>query len=367
LAGLFASSKQILGHARFDSARKRRVLLMAAAARRLPVVQVDSGVEASFSEVLAKHGLGKVVRGRVRTLQVNMGKLCNMACLHCHVEAGPKRTEIMPREVADRIVDIVAANPGVEVVDITGGAPELNPSFPWLVTEARRLGREVIDRCNLTVLFEPGLEGMASFLAAHEVHVVASLPCYQAENVEKQRGQGAFGKSIEALKRLNTLGYGRSGTKLKLDLVYNPSGAYLPPAQGKLEAQYKDELGRLFGVEFNQLLTITNMPIKRFAHFLERTGRSAAYTSLIVNHFNPQTVPVLMCRSLLSVSWDGRLYDCDFNQMLDMELESANVTPARSVWNITSLGGLEGCQVATAGHCFGCAAGNGSSCTGALR
>ncbi len=335
-------------------------------ARKLPLLQPEE-TGPSFAKVLREHGLGALVRARVRTLQVNVGKLCNMACHHCHVEAGPKRTEIMPRDVAERVVDLLAANPGVETLDLTGGAPELNPSFRWLVAEARRLGREVIDRCNLTVLFEPGMSDLAEFFAAHEVHVVASLPCYQAENVEKQRGRGAFDKSIDALKKLNALGYGRAGSRLRLDLVYNPVGASLPPSQSRLEARYKEELGRLFGIEFHQLLTITNMPIKRFAHLLERTGQYEAYMSLLVNHFNPATVPELMCRSLLSVGWDGRLYDCDFNQMLEIDLGAARATHARTVWDVTSLDELAGCRIATGSHCFGCTAGAGSSCGGALR
>jgi len=334
------------------------VLLMgASAAARLPVLGPDDAPAPPFARVLHDHGLGDLVRTRVTTLQVNVGKLCNMACHHCHVEAGPKRTEIMPRAVAERVIELVAANPAVEVVDLTGGAPELNPSFRWLVTEVRRLGREVIDRCNLTVLFEPSMDDMAQFLAAHGVRVVASLPCYQAENVEKQRGRGVFDRSIEAIRRLNALGYGRPASPLGLDLVYNPVGASLPPPQGRLEARYKEELGRL--------LTITNMPIKRFAHLLERTGQYEAYMGLLVNHFNPGTVPELMCRSLLSVGWDGRLFDCDFNQMLEIGLGAARDT--RTVWDVTSLDELAGCRVATGSHCFGCAAGTGSSCAGALR
>ncbi len=330
-----------------------------AAARRLPVFNDGP----SFDETLHEHGLGPLVRGRVTMLQVNVGKLCNMACHHCHVEAGPKRTEIMPRRVAERIVELLGQNPGVGILDLTGGAPELNPSFRWLVGQARRLGRRVVDRCNLTILFEPGMEDLAEFLAAHEVDVVASLPCYRAENVEKQRGRGAFDKSIEALRRLNGLGYGRAGSALKLDLAYNPVGAFLPPAQAKLEAKYKEELARLFGIEFHQLLTITNMPIKRFAHFLERTGQYEAYMGLLVNHFNSGTVPELMCRSLVSVGWDGKLYDCDFNQMLEVPLGAG----ARFVWDVSSLDKLVGSRVATGSHCFGCTAGAGSSCSGALR
>jgi len=320
-----------------------------------------------FGEALRDHGLSSLARTWVRTLQVNVGKLCNMACHHCHVEAGPKRTEIMPRRIAERVVELIAANPRVEVVDLTGGAPELNPNFHWLVEQSRRLGRQVIDRCNLTIFFEPGMEELPEFLRAHEVHIIASLPCYQAENVEKQRGRGAFDKSIEALKRLNALGYGRPTSSLKLDLAYNPVGAFLPPPQARLEAKYKEELGRLFGIQFHQLLTITNMPIKRFAQFLDRSGQREAYMGLLVNHFNPRTVPELMCRSLVSVGWDGRLYDCDFNQMLEIELGAAGETGVRTIWDIDSLEQLAGRPVATASHCFGCTAGSGSSCSGALR
>lgn len=329
----------------------------------LPIIAAD---RPSFDESLRAAGAGPLLRGPVTTLQVNVGKLCNMACHHCHVEAGPKRTEIMSREVAARVVDVLAANPGVDLVDLTGGAPELNPSFRWLVAEVRRLGRRLIDRCNLTVLFEPGMEELAGFLADHQVEVVASLPCYQRENVEKQRGKGAFGKSVEALRLLNGLGYGRPGSGLVLDLVYNPVGPSLPPAQASLEGAYRRELGELFGIEFSRLLTIANMPIKRFAHLLERTGQQEAYMSLLVNHFNAATVPGLMCRSLMSVGWDGRLYDCDFNQMLEIPLGADTGRP-RTVWTLNSLDALEGARVATADHCYGCTAGAGSSCGGALR
>ncbi len=317
----------------------------------------------SFDEALDGHGVPALVRGRVRTLQVNVGKRCNMACHHCHVEAGPKRTESMPRRVAERLIELLAKNPQVEAVDFTGGAPELNPHFRWLVEEARRLGKRVSDRCNLTVLFEPGLSDLPEFLAAHQVEIVASLPCYSAANVEAQRGRGAFDKSIEALLLLNRLGYGRPGSALKLSLVYNPVGASLPPLQARLEAEYKEQLWGHFGIEFHDLLTITNMPIKRFAHLLEREDNLEGYMSLLVNHFNADTVSGLMCRSLLSVSWDGQLYDCDFNQMLEMPLGAG----ARTIWDVESLAELEHGRVATASHCFGCTAGAGSSCSGALR
>jgi radical SAM/Cys-rich protein len=334
-------------------------------AHRLPVIETDSPNLRSdrFADQLRERELWPLTRFAVVTLQVNVGKRCNQACHHCHVEAGPKRTEIMPRSVAERVIELLERTPTVALVDITGGAPELNPHFRWLVKEARRLGRQIIDRCNLTVLFEPGMDDLADFLAAHDVRIVASLPCYQAENVESQRGRGVFNLSIEALRQLNQLGYGRPGSGLALDLVYNPLGASLPPAQAELEGRYKDELLSRFGVVFNQLLTITNMPIKRFAHMLDRTGQHEAYMGLLVNHFNPSTVAGLMCRSLVSVGWDGQLYDCDFNQMLALPLGAG----AATVWDIESLDSLCGAPVATGNHCFGCTAGAGSSCSGALQ
>jgi radical SAM/Cys-rich protein len=316
-----------------------------------------------FDGVLRGHGLGPLRRGAVTTLQVNVGKRCNQACHHCHVDAGPKRPEMMTRAVAERVAAVIAANPEVAVVDVTGGAPELNPSFRWLVREARRAGRRVIDRCNLTVLLEPEQEDLADFLAAHDVEVTASLPCYGPENVERQRGVGVFDRSIAALRRLNALGYGRPGSSRRLDLVYNPVGAFLPPEQAALEAQYRHELAHRFGVEFHRLLTITNMPIKRFADQLERTGAATAYMSLLVNHFNASTVDGLMCRSLVSVGWDGALYDCDFNQMLELPLAAG----PRTIFDVESLASLAGGTIATAAHCFGCTAGAGSSCGGAIQ
>ncbi|HWP65350.1 MAG TPA: arsenosugar biosynthesis radical SAM (seleno)protein ArsS [Candidatus Limnocylindria bacterium] len=318
-----------------------------------------------FAQVLAAHGLPPLRRDSATTLQVNVGKLCNQACHHCHVEAGPKRPERMGEAVASRVLELLAASPSVETLDVTGGAPELNPCFRRLVAEARRLGRRVIDRCNLTVLFEPGQDDLPEFLAAHGVDVVASLPCYTAANVEAQRGHGVFDKSIRALQRLNALGYG-GGRGLRLDLVYNPVGAFLPPAQAELEARYREELQQSFGIVFDRLLTITNMPIKRFAEALARQGAAAAYQSLLVNHFNPETVGGLMCRSLVSVGWDGRLYDCDFNQMLELPLADGRAGTPRTVWDFGTLDETAGLPVATADHCFGCTAGAGSSCGGAL-
>lgn len=315
-----------------------------------------------FLETLQKSGVGTMIRGPVKTLQVNVGKLCNMACHHCHVDAGPKRTEIMPEAVAARIVELLKRNTGVDVLDLTGGAPELNPNFRRLVTAARRMDRRIIDRCNLTVLFEPGQSDLADFLAAEQVEVVASLPCYLSENVERQRGRGAFDKSIQALKALNALGYGIPGSPLKLNLVYNPTGPFLPPDQAKLEANYRAELSKHFGLQFHSLLTITNMPIKRYAHALARDIALEAYMGLLVNHFNPATVPGLMCKSLLSVSWDGRLFDCDFNQMLDLPLGAG----PRTVFDCDSFAEFEQKPITTASHCYGCTAGAGSSCSGAL-
>ena len=315
-----------------------------------------------FADRLAREGLAPLRRGPVRTLQVNVTRRCNLACHHCHVESGPKRSEALGREGAARVLELLEANPQVEVLDLTGGAPELSEHFRRLVTGARRLGRRVIDRCNLTVLFEPGQEDTAEFLAAQGVELIASLPCYARENVDRQRGRGVFAGSIEGLRLLNRLGYGRPGSPLRLDLVYNPQGPSLPPAQAELEARYRAELGALFGIEFHRLLTLANMPIRRFARQLERTGRHAAYLSLLANHFNPATVPELMCRHLLSVDHAGRLYDCDFNQALDLPFPG----PEETIWDVEDLRALEGRPIATAGHCFGCTAGAGSSCGGAL-
>ena len=317
----------------------------------------------NFEAALLRHGLEPLRRGPTATLQINVGKLCNQACLHCHVDAGPKRTEIMTEAVAERLLELLEATPSIMQVDITGGAPELNPNFRRLVGRSRELGRAVIDRCNLTVLFERGCEDLGEFLAAHRVQVVASLPCYTAGNVDAQRGRGVFDKSIRALRELNALGYGKAGSSLELNLVYNPLGGSLPPEQGRLEADYKRQLRDGFGIEFNRLFTITNMPISRFRSDLERSGKLPGYMKLLDEHFNPATVPGLMCRSLVSVGWDGTLYDCDFNQMLEIGLGGRR----RTVWDFQDFSGLTGEGIATAAHCFGCTAGAGSSCGGALE
>ena len=313
-----------------------------------------------FDATLARHGLSAIRRESVRTIQVNVGKLCNQACHHCHVDAGPRWTEIMTRATAERVIEILASSPGVTTLDITGGAPELNPNFAMLVERARALDRTVIVRCNLTVTLEPAMEWLVDFYRRERVELICSLPCYTAENVDQQRGIGVFEKSISAMRQLNAAGFGRG--KLRLDLVYNPLGASLPPPQAELETRYRSELLSNFGITFDRLLTITNMPIARFAHQLATTGDHAKYMSLLVNHFNPATVDALMCRTLVSIGWDGRLYDCDFNQMLEIPLGGAN----RTIWDIDDVGALSGKRIATASHCFGCTAGAGSSCGGAI-
>ncbi len=321
-----------------------------------------------YEFVLRRHGLWPLRREPVQTLQVNVGKLCNQACHHCHVDAGPKRTEIMTRPTAERVIALLAASPGVETIDLTGGAPELNPHFAFLVEQARALGRQVIVRCNLTVLFVSGMEHLPQFYRDQGVQLICSLPCYTAENVDGQRGQGVFQRSIEALQLLNRLGYGCAGSPLTLNLVYNPLGAFLPPPQPALETRYREELGRLFGIEFHHLFTITNMPIRRFADQLQRWGKYDEYMGLLVNHFNPQTLPGLMCRSLVSVGWEGTLYDCDFNQMLELPIRSwgGPVTRPLTVCDVACLDEVAGLEIRTAAHCFGCTAGAGSSCGGVL-
>jgi len=316
----------------------------------------------TFDEALER-SCGPLLRGPASTLQINVGKLCNQACHHCHVDAGPRRTEVMTAETAERLLHLLAATPAIGTVDITGGAPELNPNFRRLVTRSRELDREVIDRCNLTVLFEPGMAGLSEFLAEYKVQIIASLPCYTAPNVDAQRGRGVFDKSIRALQRLNTLGYGKPGSSLTLHLVYNPLGACLPPEQSRLEADYKRQLREHFGIEFHRLFTLANMPISRFADSLRRSGNYGDYMALLAGNFNPSTVAELMCRSLINVGWDGGLYDCDFNQMLGIGIGGRRAT----VWDLETFSHMEGQLIATGMHCFGCTAGAGSSCGGALQ
>jgi radical SAM/Cys-rich protein len=318
--------------------------------------------DTSFTATLAVHGMKPLRRDRLEILQVNLGKLCNQACHHCHVDASPTRTEIMDEATARRVGDLIESSQ-VGVVDFTGGAPELNPHFRSLVKRARRRGASVTVRCNLTVLFVAGQEDLAHFYRDNDVALICSLPCYTAENVDRQRGEGVFTRSIEALRLLNRVGYGLLGTGLSLDLVYNPGGASLPPPQRDLEARYRSELRALFGIEFGRLLTITNMPIRRFAEQLQRRGEYERYMSLLVESFNPAAAAGVMCRTLLSVGWDGRLYDCDFNQMLELSVGAAR---PHTIWDIDDLRVLVNERITTAAHCFGCTAGAGSSCGGAL-
>jgi radical SAM/Cys-rich protein len=304
-----------------------------------------------------------ISRRRLDTLQVNVGYVCNQTCLHCHVNAGPTRTEAMTREVADQVLEYLAAS-GATTLDITGGAPELNAHFRHLVAGARSLGACVIDRCNLTVLFEPGQEDLARFLAMNRVEIVASLPCYTAERVDRQRGEGVYERSIAAIKALNALGYGREGTGLTLDLVYNPQGPSLPPSQQKLEADYKRILGEKFGIVFNQLYTLANMPIQRFGSTLVTKGQFRDYMKLLRSSHSDANLDSVMCRSLVSVDWQGYLYDCDFNQMLGLPLRIAGKPRAHLRDAIGR--DLDGNAIVVRDHCYGCTAGQGSSCGGAL-
>jgi len=315
----------------------------------------------AFEEKLVQIGQWPLKAAGVETLQVNVGKLCNQTCRHCHVDAGPTRTEIMTREIAELVVDVLRRY-DIKTADITGGAPELNPSFDYLVTEARSLGRHVIDRCNLTVFFVEGKQYLPEFLRDHQVEITASLPCYLEKNVEAQRGKGVFTKSIEALQWLNWLGYGQPGTGLVLNLVYNPIGPSLPPPQPQLEADYRKQLGENYGVVFNRLYTLTNMPINRFLLDLTRHGNYERYMELLLEKFNPTTVEGLMCRSLVSVGWDGTLYDCDFNQMLEMPVNHGLPNHLRDFDAFL----LARREIRTGAHCFGCTAGSGSSCMGSL-
>jgi len=303
-------------------------------------------------------------RGRLETLQVNLGYLCNQTCLHCHVNAGPRRKEIMTQETVQTVLDFLAARQ-IKTLDLTGGAPEMNPHFRFLVSQASAMGVRVIDRCNLTILEEEGYEDMAAFMAEHGVEVVASLPCYLGSNVDAQRGKGVFDQSIRALQQLNQLGYGIEGSDLTLTLVYNPQGAVLPPAQQELEAAYKRELHLRFGIAFNQLFTITNMPIKRFGSTLISRGEFASYMQLLKEAYSEENLPGVMCRNLISVDWQGYVYDCDFNQMLDLPMHEASGN--RSHLSDLMQADITGRAITVMDHCYGCTAGQGSSCGGALE
>lgn len=307
-------------------------------------------------------------RRSVSTLQVNLGYVCNQTCQHCHVNAGPQRTESMDSATVDAVIDSLRRL-GIGTLDLTGGAPELNPHFRRLVTAARSAGVRVIDRCNLTILFEPGQQDLAAFLAEHQVEVTASLPCYLEENVDGQRGAGVYQTSIQALRRLNELGYGAAQGRadsgaLQLNLVYNPTGPFLPPSQVELEADYRRMLGEQFDIRFDRLLTLTNMPIKRFGSMLVSKGMFDEYMSLLRQAHRPQNLDSVMCRDLVSIDWQGRVYDCDFNQMLGLPTR----VPSQGLMHISDLTLpvlLDG-PIAVRDHCYGCTAGQGSSCGGAL-
>ena len=303
-------------------------------------------------------------RQATATLQVNLGYRCNQSCVHCHVNAGPNRTEMMDAGTMALIPQVLAAR-GIGTLDLTGGAPELHPGFRALVSEARALGVRVIDRCNLTILSEPGHEDLAESLAGQDVEVVASLPCYSADNVDRQRGKGVFERSIDGLLRLNALGYGQPGSGRVLNLVYNPQGAVLPPEQARLEADYRRELAAHFGIVFNQLFALANMPIQRFGSMLISKGQFNGYIRLLKDNHRDANLAQVMCRSLISVDWLGRLYDCDFNQQLDLPMVSGAEAGRRHLRDLLQAD-ADGAPIRVAEHCYGCTAGNGSSCGGAL-
>ena len=313
--------------------------------------------------LLANTDFPPITRRRLETLQVNLGYVCNQTCLHCHVNAGPTRTESMTRETADLVLRYLAAS-GAGILDITGGAPEINPQFRHLVRSAREAGVRVIDRCNLTILSEPGHEDLALFLATQRVEIVASLPCYTPELVDRQRGAGVYERSIAGIQALNALGYGREASGLPLDLVYNPQGPSLPPSQVQLEADYKRILGDKFGIVFNRLFTLANMPIQRFGSMLVTKGQFNGYMALLRGAHREENLDAVMCRSLVSVDWQGYLYDCDFNQMLGLPL----VVAGRKRPHVKDMmdRDLDGNPIVVRDHCYGCTAGQGSSCGGAL-
>ncbi len=316
---------------------------------------------APFERRLNQAGLFPLHATGITVFQINVGKLCNQTCRHCHVDAGPDRTETMSKETVDLCLAALAKT-DIPTVDITGGAPELNPNFRWLVEQARALGRHVMDRCNLSVLLLPSQADLAEFLAAHRVEIIASLPAYLASQTDAQRGEGIFEKSVEALRLLNRLGYGQPGSGLVLNLVHNPVGAFLPPKQEAIETQFRRELKRLHDVEFTHLYTITNMPISRFLEFLIESGNYEAYMDRLATAFNPTAAAGVMCRSMISVGWDGTLYDCDFNQMLNLPVDEGMPHHIRDFDPIR----LNARRIVTGNHCYGCTAGAGSSCGGAV-
>lgn len=314
--------------------------------------------------LLTKTDFPSLRRAPLRTLQVNLGYLCNMTCVHCHVAAGPNRTERMSRATAETVLAFLECHPEIELLDLTGGAPEMNAHFSLLVTESRRLGRRVMDRCNLTILEAPAYEGLGQFLADNKVEIVASLPCYSEGNVDKQRGKGTYESSVAALQRLNGLGYAHPDSGLLLHLVYNPLGPSLPPGQRKLKQDYQQRLWDEHRIRFNELFVITNMPVGRFGSILVSKGQMDDYLKLLKNAYEPANLANVMCRTLISVDWQGYVYDCDFNQMLDLPLDSS--AKGRAHLRDLMAADLTGRAITTGQHCYGCTAGQGSSCGGAL-
>jgi radical SAM/Cys-rich protein len=316
----------------------------------------------TFREKLEVTGFYPLKPAKLEILQVNLGKMCNQVCKHCHVDAGPDRKEIMTQETMSEILAKLEQTE-IRVVDLTGGAPELNPNFRWFVEELHRMGKHIMVRCNLTIILaNPKFHDLPEFFKQHRIEVVSSLPFYTSARTDRQRGDGVFEKSIEALRMLNAVGYGKQDTGLMLNLVYNPAGAFLPPSQSALEKEYKQELSRQFGIEFNHLFTITNLPISRFLDFLIRSGNYERYLEELIDAFNPSAVPGVMCRNTLSVGWDGSLYDCDFNQMLNLKVSCGRSNHIRDF----DLQTLQDRSIVVGRHCFGCTAGSGSSCGGAL-
>ncbi|MBD3671116.1 MAG: arsenosugar biosynthesis radical SAM protein ArsS [Gammaproteobacteria bacterium] len=306
-----------------------------------------------------------LTRAKLETLQVNLGYRCNQQCQHCHVNAGPKRKEEMSRETIDDVLTFIDKQ-GIKILDITGGAPEMNPQFNYLVGEASARGLHIMDRCNLTILQEPGYEALAEFLAQHNVEIIASLPCYLEENVDGQRGKGVYQASIEALKKLNTLGYGKADERLPLNLVYNPTGPFLPPSQESLSKDYRQRLDEMHGVVFNQLYTLANMPIARFGSSLLSRGQFDDYMSILRGAYQQDNLNSVMCRSLISVDWQGYLYDCDFNQMLNLPIQiEARTNSSLHIRDCLDVN-FENQSIVVMEHCYGCTAGQGSSCGGAL-
>ena len=316
----------------------------------------------TFEEKLQGAGLLPFTPVETTIFQINIGKMCNQVCKHCHVDAGPDRKEIMSRETMLDCLRVLNENPSLKIVDITGGAPEMNPDFRWLVEQIRKSGRQVIVRCNLTILLaNKKYQDLPDFYRQHQVELISSLPFYSRDRTDRQRGEGVFEHSIQALRMLNETGYGMEGTGLVLNLVYNPAGAFLPAGQSALEKEYRDSLFRDFGIAFNHLYTITNVPIGRFLDYLLRSGNYEKYMEKLIFSFNPAAAKNVMCRNTLSVGWDGSLYDCDFNQMLDLPVDCS--TKHISQWNA---GILNGRNIVMNQHCFACTAGAGSSCGGAI-